>query len=207
MTDMLKKQLEKATSKSLICPYCKDSIDEEMTASCSSCKTPQHLECFREHGSCAVHACSGFEIDVAGERLPVETVQHMEVTLEEELEAKRLDEEWEQKMATRVRGSELIKAFLVRGAMASLAMAFGFGLASITFLDGFPFLESLVVLFFVLSMGLAAAAALLGTRRASKSIDLWHDVMGQSGFDPITGTSPRPRLPFEQGRVQDQHEG
>lgn len=39
------------------CPYCHDALTEDDEARCLACSTPQHAECFREHGSCVTLGC------------------------------------------------------------------------------------------------------------------------------------------------------
>lgn len=34
--------------------------------------------------------------------------------------------------------------------------------------------------------------------RRNSTLSFWRDIMGQDGFDPIMGTNPLPRRPFEQ---------
>ncbi len=39
------------------CPYCHDTVAEEAAVECRGCGAAHHLECFAEHGGCAIFGC------------------------------------------------------------------------------------------------------------------------------------------------------
>lgn len=54
------------------CPYCSSFVSptDESATRCPRCKTPHHLECFKENGGCGVYACKPVPA-VAGSHPPV----------------------------------------------------------------------------------------------------------------------------------------
>jgi hypothetical protein len=43
----------------VICPYCRERLDDAAALACETCATPVHAECAALHGRCVVFACAG----------------------------------------------------------------------------------------------------------------------------------------------------
>ncbi len=43
------------------CPYCHDAV-AEAPVECRGCRSPHHLECFAEHGGCAIFGCGSMRV-------------------------------------------------------------------------------------------------------------------------------------------------
>lgn len=51
----------RAATRERRCPFCHLTFEEEDPGSprvrCAQCQTPQHADCWEEHGRCSVHGC------------------------------------------------------------------------------------------------------------------------------------------------------
>jgi hypothetical protein len=199
MTETCKTLISEA-SKSM-CPYCRDELEQRFAAICQSCETPQHLECFREHGSCSVHGCSGEELRFGVQTLPINMAWHITATPEEEEEEQELDRLWQDEQRFEKKTTKavfLTLFFLIFGPflMTPLVMLIAQGMkASSGILLG----SFLAIAFDCVIIGKAWSYFHSDVKiRKNSTLSFWRDIMGQDGFDPIMGTNPLPRRPFEQ---------
>ena len=47
----------------MICPYCREAIDEGAAVACRSCATAVHGDCATLHGRCVTFGCAATEFD------------------------------------------------------------------------------------------------------------------------------------------------
>lgn len=52
----------------VMCPYCKDLIENGCFLTCPACTTPHHLACWKGHGRCSVFGCTGVDAPSSGTR-------------------------------------------------------------------------------------------------------------------------------------------
>lgn len=203
-----------ASSAEERCPYCRDSlVEDELSTRCSYCKTLQHLDCVKEHGCCAVHACGNQEFLVGDQTLPMLALLELAQLSKQDLaEETRLDREWEQRLQGTNRLADLghdPKDMLLDfvkdpvSVVISVAIVAGFGwfMHPVIF-AGFLLMLVFMVLFSMLTYRWMVAKVEAesshegphktneGPRQIrSTTLSFWHDVLGQDGFDPFTGMS------------------
>lgn len=200
------------------CPYCHDQFGDLAKAVCTVCDASQHLECFFEHKSCSVHGCENAVISHEGVVFSYAEMQAFEgfkdflFFVEETLALNHGQGVAESpKILTKTRLQ--VKYWAIFLALL-LYPAFLFVLRSL-FPPSTPhevFLNNLLNIFCFLGIFLysirletvesspeeefeAHHARRVQERLEGQALQLtpfsfWRDVMGQRGFDPLTGMSP-----------------
>lgn len=200
------------------CPYCHDALGDSPRAQCTVCSAKQHLECFYEHKSCSVHGCENAVMSHQGsvfsyaETQAFESYQDFLSFVQETVSinlGRAESQEILQKRGPKFRINYwailLILLFypLILTVLGSLFQPKPGSESAVTFV--LSSLGLLALAFFSVRVEEPEASSeqqfeeqharrlqdkLEGKALQIQPFSFWRDVMGQRGFDPLTGTNP-----------------
>lgn len=199
------------------CPYCHDQFGDWARAVCTVCDATQHLECFFEHKSCSVHGCENAVISHQGtvfsyaEMQAFESFEDFQFFVNESLalssgQAQVKPIKAQQETRVKINYSAILLALLLYPAL--LVIMSSFFQPNSEYSSFMTLVLNILCIFaiFWFSVRLETVetsedafeehhARRMQERLEGKALQLapfsfWRDVMGQRGFDPLTGMSP-----------------
>lgn len=181
-------------SKELRCPFCHDRVGAANDhGECVECRAVMHLACFEEHEGCAILGCQCRTLRLPDERRVMWLNGHL-VPVD----------------ANPAPGSSGCRRTVVVSLVVHIPLLLALWLlgqdpVSVAFTGVILYVPMLILVGLALELGNTEGDE-EQRRRVQEQLEqedgvtvgapsMWHDIMGQSGFDPIFGTGGPPRLP------------